>query len=242
MNIRILLIVILAVISFISINKLLTQKEKSKDLRSYNEALQNKWSFDVSKKDSTIAIQNQAIVDKDSKLAKQADTIKGLRNQSARVNIITKTLIRRDTFYISELELIEIDTTTYLRLPYSLSKRTKWYGYSITLSNKESVLDSLYFNQEQNIVWGEEDHGFIKNIFKSNLPIVYIQNLNPYTKTAHIENYTFKDYNSTLFLLGTEFNSQAGLGFNALYIKNKFGYEYQYNLNKSHSIGVKIKL
>lgn len=202
------LLIILVLLATTFAFKYFNEKNKASQLESNLEVIKDNWKFKIDSKDSTIATQQQVILDKNSKLAKQADTIKGLKTQTQRIKIVTRTVIKNDTIEILADNTLTIDSTTYLRLPYRLYNASKWYGYSFTLLKDKVVLDSLYFNSETHVVWGQQDRGWLKNIFKPNLPIVKVINNNPFTRTTEIENYTFKDYKQKRLSL----SYQAGYG------------------------------
>ena len=198
------LIIALFILSLFLGYKWYDNYNKSKTIQESLEVINNGWKFQVNQKDSTIVSQQQVILDKNSDLAKQADTIQGLKNQTQRVKVITRTIIKHDTIQILSSQTITIDSADFLRLPYSFSKTSKWYGYSFTLEKSKVSLDSLYFSSETEIIWGKEDHGTIKNIFKENKPIVSVIQKNPYTTTTELQNYTFKDFNPQRLSLGTQ--------------------------------------
>lgn len=188
--------------------KLKVEKEKNNDMTNSIDVISKGWELEVNKKDSTISTQKQVIIDKNSKLAKQADTIQGLKNQKQRVRIFTRTLVVRDTVKIPSDQILTFDSIDYIKLPFVFSMFNKWYGYQFTLTRDNVILDSLYLNNELEAIWGVEDHGFIKNLVKANYPIVSIVQKNPFSKTTEVNNYTFKDYKKKRFSL----SGQVGYG------------------------------
>tara|TARA_X000001382_G_scaffold25412_3_gene15997 strand:+ start:6711 stop:7391 length:681 start_codon:yes stop_codon:yes gene_type:complete len=184
------------------------ERDKRKDLNKSIEAIQKGFQFKVNEKDSLIAYQDQIIIDRKSDLAKAADTIQGLKNQKQRIRIKYLTKIERDTIYIDSTKTITIDSINYLKLPFVFEQESKWYGYKFRIGVSKVIQEELEFRSELEVIWGEEDHGFVKNIFKKNDPIVTIIQKNPQVRNQEIENYVFKNYNKGKI----KFGAQVGYG------------------------------
>ena len=165
------------------------------------------YKFQLLEKDSTIAIQQQSIVDKNSKLAKLGDTLSHLKNLQGQIRIKTITKIERDTIRIKEDQILKTDSSIYLKLPYTLSNESKWFGYSFTLDSTQSaVRNDLWFKSDLLIAWGTQDHGnFIKNLLKKNHPLISFQDQNPYSQTKEINNAIYEDFKEKRFKLGLQF-------------------------------------
>jgi hypothetical protein len=194
-------ILLIAILAFLFVTAL-RQRAKTDDAYKAIETINNNWTIEINKKDSTITTQEEVIIDAKGKLAEQADTIQGLKNQKQRIRIIVKTIIKTDTVKIPADQTITIDYQDYLKLPYSFAKDTEWYSYNGSITRDNLIFDSLAFRSEMNVVWGKEDHGTIKNLFKANKPIVSVIQKNPYSKTTEMNNYTFKDYNKKKLSVG----------------------------------------
>ena len=210
---------LLVAISITSIYYKMDKKVAEESIQSLIEG----YKFEVNEKDSTLAYQKQIILDKNSEIAKLADTIQGLKNQTQRVRVVTRTVIKHDTISIEKNNIIEIDSINYLELPFSFSQASKWYSYSFTLRDHKVFLDSLILKSDLEVVFGEEDHGAIRNIFKENSPIVTIINKNPYSSLEDVKNYKFEDFRRKRVSLGFQigfgatnsgFSPYAGLGIN----------------------------
>ena len=208
-------------VAIITVSLLFKSKRELRASENASLAIAKGYEFKLSEKDSSIALQNQIIISKDSKLAKLGDSLTQVKKLKGQVRVITKTIIKTDSIYIDRI--IKTDSGSYLRLPYKLYNESKWFGYTFTLdTNSYAVREALWFKSDILIAWGREDHGnFIKNLLKTNKPIVYFKDQNPYSNTLQMENAVYEDFKRSKLRFGVQvgygitpkgFQPYAGLG------------------------------
>lgn len=140
------------------------------------------------------AIQEQIIIGKNSDLAELSDSIKDLKNLKSQVRIVTRTQYISDTVEIPSSNLTEISDSTYLKLPYMLSDKNRWYNYQFRFTESGKVIrDSLTFYSEFLVSFGYEKK-FNLNPFNKNKPIVYFRDLNPHTEVTEMQNIVIEDF------------------------------------------------
>jgi hypothetical protein len=195
-------------IAIVTASLLFKSKRELRASENASLAIAKGYEFKLSEKDSSIALQNQIIISKDSKLAKLGDSLTQVKKLKGQVRVITKTIIKTDSVYIDRV--VKTDSGSYLRLPYKLSNESKWFGYTFTLdTNSYAVREALWFKSDILIAWGEEDHGnFIKNLLKTNKPIVYFKDQNPYSNTLQMQNAVYEDFKRSRL----RFEAQVGYG------------------------------
>ena len=185
--------------------KTIKQLERSQQLLSQENNFLVK---EIGSKGEKIAIQEQIIIDKNSELAKASDSIKELKNLKSQVRIVTRTEYKTDTVEIPSDNLTEINDSTYLKLPYTLSNKNRWYNYQFRLTENGKVIrDSLNFYSEFIVSFGYEKK-FNLNPFDKNKPIVYFRDLNPYTEVTEMQNIVIEDFKPRKVSIGL----QAGYG------------------------------
>lgn len=199
----ILLVLCIFAIVFLATDKYYNHK-KINQLQRNTEILANDYQFTVSKKDSQIVYQEQVIVDKNSKLAKLGDSLQHIKNIKSQVRIVTVTQYDVDTVKIPNDNITTIDTINYLKLPYTLSKSTKWYNYKFRFThNGEIIRDSLSFVSDFIVLSGYEKK-FNLNPFNKNKPIIYFRDKNPHTKVTQMQNVVVSDFKPRRATIGIQ--------------------------------------
>ena len=105
------------------------------------------------------------------------------------------TNFRRDTVYIKETDTINkkmvvkvIDSTNYMKLPYTFSNFEEKYGYQFTIDSNRFYQDSLYFKSNVKVSFGEKRVGFFQKE-----RYVTIEDKNKYTTITGMQNYTIPE-------------------------------------------------
>lgn len=207
-------------LQIIKSNKIIKQQDQNQMI------LLQGYKFELSKKDSQSVYQQQVIVDKNSKIADLVDSLKEIKNIQSQVHIVTKTIYNTDTVKIPREFHYQIDTTSYLALPFSFEKDLKWAKYKFTLTQDFDIIrDSLYFINDFIVVMGYQKK-FNINPFDKNKPIVYFRDKNPYTKTTQMQNVVIEDFKPRRISIGI----QAGYGISGQGLGPYIGVGVNYSL------------
>ena len=87
-------------IALFSFSLLLRTNKELKASEEASLAIAKGYEFKLDKKDSSIALQNQIIISKDSKLAKLGDSLTQVKKLKGQVRIITKTIIKTESTFL----------------------------------------------------------------------------------------------------------------------------------------------
>ena len=147
--------------------------------QSFKEVL-TKDSIKISKQEQLILTQKDAI----ELGLLELDKLKKIKSQvkiESQVRIDSVFLPFTDSIYIT------VKDTSFLSRKFSISK--KHYSINGSTLNKGIQIDSLFIFNDVKITLGNERLG----IFKKNIPIVKVENSNPYIKTINMNNIVIKD-------------------------------------------------
>lgn len=158
----------------------------------------SKLEFDKQRYEETIAENGSRIVEQEQLILSQKDAIalKVLeinRLKKVKSQVIVNTITQIDSVFIpfTESDTILIasndtldSTGTYLRVPKPFSLNTEWYGITGVVNNQGVNLDSLSFSNKMKLTIGSKSQG----LFKKPLPIVLMENENPFVQTTGMQN------------------------------------------------------
>ena len=156
----------------------------------------------IVQQEQIILTQKQAIkhglleIDRLSKLKSQVRVISKTKFDSV---FVPFTLTETDSVYIN-------DTINAISVPKSFELTDKWYAIAGSINKTGVFLDSISFANDMRISIGYKKQKFIKRVFAKPIPIVDIQNNNPYTQIASLNNVVIENdkkfYNKKGFWFG----------------------------------------
>lgn len=175
-----------------------------------------------------VVTQEQNIHSKQSKIKELEEKKSQLKDLKKTVKVVTETKYKKDTIKTTDTVYNCTDNDiSLLRIPYSFGVNKKFYSYGFTIDSSGNVIqDSLSFKTDLNIYWGREDHGWFKNIYKTNKPVVRIISSNPELDYKKVSNRTFKDFRES----NISFSLQAGYGFTIEGLSPYVGLGVDYNI------------
>lgn len=143
-----------------------------------------------------IVEQEQLILSQKDGIALKILEIEKLKKIKSQVIVSTITKIdsvfipfaETDTFIISNNNTGD-STGTYLRVPISFSIINEWYEIAGFVNTQGINLDTLSFRNKMKITIGSKSQG----LFKKSIPIVLMENENPYIQTTSMQNIVIKD-------------------------------------------------
>ncbi len=164
----------------------------------------SKLDFKTQRYKETIAENGCRIVEQEQLILSQKDGIalkileieklKKIKSQVI-VSTITKIdsvfipFLEPDTFISSINNIGDSSIGTLLRVPMPFSITNEWYGIAGFVNTQGINLDSLSFRNKMKITIGSKSQG----LFKKSIPIVLMENENPYVQTTSMQNIVIKN-------------------------------------------------
>lgn len=183
-NLNILIYTVLLIGILYSWTKCSSAYNKSEKLSEQIHGLSSDFSaFKVDVKRNA-AIQDALVVNKNSKIAEQADSLKYLKRLKSKVKVVTKFITVRDT--ISKVDtVIQTPLGSYAKLPINIRESHKWYNYHFIVDEKGLIIrDSLEIRDQLTITVADQRMGW----FKKARPVVVVENKNPFVQIDKMQN------------------------------------------------------
>jgi hypothetical protein len=165
---------------------------------------------EIDENGNEIATQNQLILTQKETLDKLGDELDRYKKVASYVDFGSETKI--DSILIPyEVEVVKwmpmsedsLAKLAYIQTPLTFSKKDEWYGIKGKVLSNGIFFDSIKFYNKSKVIVGTESQGW----FKKPIPIVSIENENPYTSVTSMQNIQVEDrrrfYDKKGFWFGT---------------------------------------
>ena len=148
--------------------------------------------FNSQKFEETIGANGEKIIEQRQLILSQKDAIalKVLeidKLKKVKSQVIVNTITKIDSIFIPFASGDTTDTlgvSSFIRVPQLFSLNNEWYGIKGNITKLGVNLDSLSFSNRMKITIGSKSVG----IFKKPVPIVLLENENPYVITKGLQN------------------------------------------------------
>lgn len=212
------LIIALSILSFISIqscnhnkeNAIIANLKLNKDSATFTEKL-DKLGNAYIQQEQTIATQEEAIkaglISQEELKAKNIKDVNSIVRLTQKINILNDSILKYkndSNNIITVIDTTTHDTTNYLKLPNSVSSVDKWLSFHGSILKEGFRIDSLQLINDQTIIIGNSKKWFLGK----NIPVVDVQNSNPYFKVNKMSNVVIEyktpwyQKNVTWFIVG----------------------------------------
>lgn len=151
------------------------------DMQSHNMALLAR------EKDSLkgeLLIQRQLNLDLQTAYDLELIEVNSLKNELAQVSTTTEIT---DTVFITYNDTIVLPDKNTIRVPKKFSGVTEWYSYQGIIQKEGVLLTPKVFNK-QIITIGEARQDGVFSFLKQKVPVIEVQNRNPYATTIDMSN------------------------------------------------------
>ena len=146
--------------------------------------------------EETISENGNRIVEQEQVILSQSDAIEQglleidkLKRVNNQVHIITNTII--DTIIVAHVDTVVriIEGESYLKLPQSYAFADNFVNFNAEISSIGLSVDNISIFNESTITIGHKRQG----LFKPLLPVVRIENTNPYMNTIQVRNVVIEE-------------------------------------------------
>lgn len=170
----------------------------SQDLTSFKKL--------VNDQGDSIAIQDQVIISE--RLAKKliADSYEKLKAVKSQTKVVTKIeLVEVPVPATSEIEIVEIDTSNFMRVPQSFALINSNFTLNASVDTLGLKINKLYIPNTTTVTCGLEKRGF----FRKSQPVVVVNHSNSLLQTSGMSNVVVENrtpwYNTRGFNLAVGF-------------------------------------
>jgi len=190
--------IVIIIILFFWFQSCENQKAKINDLKT-------EMSIDsldyVTLKDKS-ALQEVKIISSAKKMKELVEEVEDVRKINRQIKATVRTrIVKVDAEPITKIKTVHdtirdssgVKIKHFLKLPQAYRVKNDWVAIQYNIDTLgQSVIDTATFITKPVITFGYKDQGFVKNVFKSNVPVVSYKDKNPYSTVQGLQNLEFK--------------------------------------------------